>query len=196
MDQTSFDRTSSRRRGRRRVLVAMLLGASVATVGAGAMSLAVFTDSKASTASWSTGTIILTRDTPILFTAAGILPGDLGSQDVVVSNTGTGDLRYALTSASVNTPVGKDLAGQIDFTIQTGTCASPTGSLYTGKLSGALFGDPTPGQQANDQGILAGNSQHLCFSWSLAKAFSDNTFQGVSTATTFTFAAEQTKNNP
>ena len=43
MDQTTYDRAANRRRKRRRALVAILLSASLATFGAGAMSLAVFT---------------------------------------------------------------------------------------------------------------------------------------------------------
>ena len=196
MDKLSYEHAPIRRR-RRRMLVAMLLASSLATVGAGAMSLAVFTDSKASTGSWSTGTVVLDRDQTVLFNAGTILPGDSGSQDLLVSNGGTAELRYAMSAASVNTPVAKDLAGSLGFTIQTGTCLAPTGTIFNGTLaSGNEIGNPAPGNQAGDRTLAAGDSEHLCLSWSFAKTFADNTFQGVSTATTFTFAAEQVANNP
>jgi Camelysin metallo-endopeptidase len=193
VDQTSFDRTSSRRRGRRRALVALLMATSLATVGAGAMSLAVFTDSKASTGSWTSGTVILGVAPATTFTATGIMPGDTGSQTVTVSDSGTGALRYAMTSASTNTD-GKGLAAQMTLTIKTGTCVSPVTTLYSGGLSAALLGDPTQGAQAGDRTVAAGASDTLCFAWTFPLA-SGNPFQGAATSTTFTFAAEQTANN-
>lgn len=195
MDKLSYEHAPIRRR-RRRMLVAMLLASSLATVGAGAMSLAVFTDSKASTGAWTTGSIVLNRDQAVLFNPGTIMPGDSGNQDLLVSNGGTADLRYAMSSLSVNSPVAKDLASQLALTVQTGTCAAPSGTIYSGTLALAAIGSTTSGNQAGDRTLAAGTSEHLCFSWSLAKSFSDNTFQGVSTSTTFTFAAEQTANNP
>ena len=59
MDQSATDPSARRRTKRRRALFAILLGASFATLGAGAMSLAIFTDSDASNGSWTSGTIIL-----------------------------------------------------------------------------------------------------------------------------------------
>jgi hypothetical protein len=193
VDKLSIDRTTSRRRSRRRALVAMLLASSLATVGAGAMSLAVFTDSKASSGSWTAGTVILGVAPATAFTAAGILPGDTGSQTIAVSNTGTGALRYAMTSSSTNTDT-KGLAAQMTLTIKLGTCAAPTTTVYTGALSAAALGNPAQGADAGDRAVAAGATDNLCFTWLFPLA-SGNAFQTATTTATFTFAAEQTANN-
>ena len=100
MDQLDLDKTLQRRRKRRRALVAILLGASLATLGAGAMSLAVFSDSQASSGAWTTGTIVLGVTPSTAFSATNILPGDTGSQTIAVSNSGTGALRYAISTSA------------------------------------------------------------------------------------------------
>lgn len=193
MHKLSLDRTLARRIGRRRALAILLAASSLATVGAGAMSLAVFTDSRTSSGSWTAGTIVLGVAPATTFTATGILPGDTGSQTVTVSNSGTGDLRYAMTSASTNLD-GKGLATQMTLTIKLGTCVAPTTTLYTGTLAGALLGDPTQGAQAGDRTVAAGASDSLCLAWTFPPA-SGNAYQAAATSTTFTFAAEQTANN-
>ena len=182
-----------RDRRRRRGLVVLLLGLAVATTGAGVFSLAVFTSSQTSTGAFTTGTIVLGVSPSTMFSVTGILPGDSGSQTVTVSNTGTGQLRYAMSSVSTNTDT-KNLRGQLQLSVKTGACAGTT-SLYSGTLNGAAFGDPTQGAQAGDRTLASGANEQLCFAWSLPLATSD-TFQGATTTATFTFAAEQTQNNP
>jgi hypothetical protein len=194
MDQTANDRSAARRSKRRRALFAVLLAASFATLGAGAMSLAIFTDSDATNGSWTSGTIILGVTTTTAFTATDILPGDTGNQTVHVNNTGTGALRYAMTSSADNTD-GKGLAAQVDLTIQAGTCAAPGATLFTGKLSGAALGNVAQGAQAGDRTVASGGTDNLCFSWSFPLS-SGNGFQAAATTATFTFDAEQTANNP
>jgi hypothetical protein len=192
MDQFTQDYAPKRRR-RRRALVAMLLASSLATVGAGAMSLAVFTDSKASTGSWTTGTVILGVDPSTAFTATGIMPGDTGSQTVTVTNSGTGALRYAMTSTPAETD-GKGLTDQMQLTISDAACGSTGTVIYTGTLGAAALGDPTQGAQAGDRTLASGTSDSLCFEWSFPLSSGD-TYQGASASTTFTFDAEQTANN-
>ena len=194
MTQHEFDQIA-RRRGRHRGALAMLLlGSSLAMVGAGAMSLAQFTDTKGSSGSWTAGTIILGVSPSTMFTASGILPGATGSQTVTVSNTGSGALRYAMSSTSTNAD-SKGLAAQIDLTIAPGTCASPGATFFSAKLSTALFGSNAQGPNTGDRNIAAGATEDLCFSWSFPLA-SGNTYQTATTTTTFTFDAEQTLNNP
>ena len=192
VDKLGTDQTTSRRRTRRRALVAMLLASSLATVGAGAMSLAVFTDSKASAGSWTAGTVILGVAPATTFTAAGIMPGDSGSQVVTVSNTGTGALRYAMTNATTNLD-GKGLATQLQLVIKAGTCAAGT-TIYTGTLAGAFLGNPAQGADAGDRAVAASASDSLCFAWTFPIG-SGNAYQTAATSATFTFAAEQTANN-
>jgi hypothetical protein len=194
VDQLTLDKTARRRSMRRRVLLALLLGSSLATVGAGAMTLAVFTDSDASAGSWTSGTIILGVSPATAFTATGILPGDTGNQTIVVSNTGTGAARYALSTSATNTDT-KGLATQMTLTIQAGTCVSPGTTLYSGALGSAALGSSAAGAQAGDRSVAAAASDSLCFTWSFPLA-SGNAFQAAATTATFTFASEQTANNP
>jgi hypothetical protein len=193
MDQLAYDRTSARRRKRRRALVAILLSASVATLGAGAMSLAVFTDTEAVDGDWSTGTIILGVDAGVSFTADDILPGDDGTKHIVVENNGTGDLRYSLSTSA--TDDGSALADQINLVIETGDCTAAGTELYNGALSGAEWGDPAPGVQDDERDIDAGLTEDLCFAWDFPLA-SGNSYQDKTTTATFTFDAEQRANNP
>jgi hypothetical protein len=183
-----------RRNKRRRALLAILLASSVATLGAGAMSLAVFTDSEASTGSWSAGTIILGVTPATSFTANGIMPGDSGSQTITVANTGTGDMRYALSTSATNSD-SKGLAGQIALTVKAGACPGAGANLYSGALGSAALGSNATGAQPGDRALAAGGSDLLCFAWSFPKASGD-AFQAAATTATFTFDAEQTANNP
>jgi hypothetical protein len=169
------------------------------TVGAGAISLAIFTDSQSVGGNaFTTGTITLgLAPASALLTSAAMMPGDSVNGSLVVSNTGTGQLRYAMTSSSTNADA-KALRDQITLTIRTlGTsCAVFDGtSLYAGALSAAALGNTAQGAQAGDRTLNASSSETLCFRASLALA-TGNTFQGAATTTTFTFDAEQTANNP
>jgi len=195
MDQPANDHGSKRRQRRRRALVVVLLTSALATLGAGAMSLAVFTDSQATTGAWTTGTIVLGVSPSTAFSASNILPGASGSQDITVSNSGTGALRYALSTSATNTD-SKGLAAQLTLTINAGTCASPGAVVYaTGALGSAAFGSNAQGAQAGDRSLAAGANENLCFAWSFPLS-SGNGFRNAATTATFTFDAEQTSNNP
>jgi hypothetical protein len=154
VEQPVLDKTAQRRHKRRRALLAILLSSSIATLGAGAMSLAVFTDSDASSGAWTTGTIVLGVSPATTFSATAIMPGDSGNRDVSVANTGTGDLRYAMSVATTNLD-GKGLAGQLRLTITAGTCASAGATLYTGVLSAAYLGSNVQGAHAGDRPVAA-----------------------------------------
>ena len=199
MDQIVYDGILSdgktrRRSKRRRVMLAVLLSSSIATLGAGAMTLAVFTDSDASGGSWTSGTVVLGVSPATAFTVAGILPGDTGNQTVAVSNTGTGAARYALSTSATNAD-SKGLAAQMTLTIQAGTCAAPGATLFSGALGSAALGSNAPGAQAGDRNVAASATDNLCFTWDFPLA-SGNAFQAAATTATFTFDSEQTANNP
>jgi len=176
----------------RRAMLAIVLGSSLAMLGAGAMSLAVFTDSDTNGATWTTGTIILGVTPTTVFTPGVVMPGDSGQQTVTVANTGTGALRYAMSSLATNTDT-KGLRSQLTLTIDAGPCGSSAGLLYSGTLQGAAFGSSAQGAQAGDRPVAAGANEQLCFAWNLPLTTGD-AFQGASTTATFTFDAEQTKN--
>lgn len=194
MTQLDLEHPTARRSKRRRALLAILLSTSLLTLGAGAVSLAVFTDTTDLDGTWSTGSIVLGTNPSADFTVGNILPGDTGSQTITVQNNGTGDMRYAMSSGSTNTD-GKGLAAQLDLTIEAGTCAAPGATLYSGSLDGAAFGDATQGDDTGDRTVAASGNDPLCFSWSFPDT-SGNTYQLASTTATFTFDAEQTANNP
>ena len=180
-------------------MLAVALGAlTLVSLGATASSLALFTDAKTVTANtFTAGTIVLgVSPVTALLTAGTLMPGDNINGTLVMSNSGTGALRYSMTSASTNAD-GKALAGQMTLAVKTlGTsCAAFDGtSLYSGALGSALLGNPVAGADAGDRALAAGVSETLCFRASLPGA-TGNAFQGATTTTTFTFAAEQTANN-
>jgi hypothetical protein len=188
------DTALARRTLRRRGLMAVLLGSSLAMLGAGAMSLAVFTDSDASGGAWTTGTIVLGVSPTTVFSPGTVMPGDSGQATVTVANTGTGALRYAMSSSATNTD-SKNLRSQLNLTISAGACGSTTGTVYSGSLQGAAFGSSAQGSQTGDRPVAAAANDLLCFAWDLPLLTTDDTFQDATTTATFTFSAEQTKNN-
>jgi hypothetical protein len=197
MDNTMNDNAAvvgGRSKKRRRAILAILLGSSLAMIGAGNMSLAYFTSTNSNSASWTSGTIVLGVSPATVFNPGNIFPGDTGNKDVTVSNTGTGQLRYAMTGVSTDGDV-KALSGQLTLLVQAGTCAAPGATLYSGALSGAKFGNPAAGPNTGDRVVAAGGTDPLCFTWTFPSG-SGNGFQGASTSTVFTFDGEQTVNNP
>jgi hypothetical protein len=125
-----------------------------------------------------------------------MMPGDTATQALTVSNAGTGDLRYSISVGATNA-----LGAALQLTIKTqdggGGCAAFTGTsvLAATTLNGAAVGSPVQGAQAGDRNLAAGTSEVLCLRVSLALS-TGNALQGVSSAATFTFDAEQTANNP
>ncbi len=194
MSESQFELPANRGPKRRRALLAILLSTSLLTLGAGAVSLAVFTDSTDLDGEWSAGSIILDTNPSTSFTVGNILPGDSGDQTITVENNGTGALRYAMTTSATNAD-GKGLAAQLDLTIEAGACGATTATLYTGSLGAAALGDATQGADAGDRDVAVSGDDALCFSWSFPDT-SGNGYQLAETTATFTFVAEQTANNP
>lgn len=189
-----MDRSSTRTPAIQPLLVGALLIASLASLGAGMSSLAIWTDSDSGSASFTAGTVDIATSSATILNVTAMAPGQSGSAALTVTNSGTLALRYALTSTSTNTD-GKALRGQIQLTVSSGACPGSTALYGPGALSGAAIGDPTQGSQTGDRTLAAGANEVLCFAWSLPSATND-TFQGATTSTTFTFAAEQTVANP
>jgi Camelysin metallo-endopeptidase len=165
--------------------------------------MAIFTSTATvSNNTFTTGTLVLTASpTSTAITYSNMAPGDQVTAPIAMNNTGSLDLRYAMTSTSTNTD-GKNLANQLVLQIKSGvtTCtnagfgASGT-QVYSGTLASAAFGNPAQGQQAGDRALTAGTNETLCFNASLPLA-TDNTFQNATTTATLTFSGEQTANNP
>jgi len=195
MDQDNIDTGIERRRRRRRGIVALLGALSMLTIGAGSLSLAQFTDSATSTWSFSTGTIDVNTSPAVLAAVGTMMPGDSSTQKLTVTNAGTGDLRYAMSTVATNA-----LGNQLQLTVRVddgSSCATFTGALVIGPvtLNGAAIGSAAQGADPGDRPLLAGAHEDLCFRVSLPLS-TGNAFQGVTSAVTFTFGAEQTANNP
>jgi hypothetical protein len=94
-------------------------------------------------------------------------PGDEVTNPITVTNGGSLELRYAVTSTTTE----NTLAGQLDLTIKTGVTTCTNG------------------------GFGASGNETLCFNVELPASTGD-TFQGLNTTATFAFQAEQTSSNP
>ena len=197
----------TRRRRRRLVGLLVLAVLVVQGLGAGYLTLALFTDQETVTADFTTGTIILdaAKIDALVLTTSALMPGDTVTDDVVVENDGTAQLRYAMTTSSTNAD-GLGLRTVLTLTVKTIDVTTPltpcnnfdgSSTLYDGVLgaSTAGFGDPTAGDQGADRTLDAGANETLCFRITLPSV-TGNAFQGAATTTTFTFDAEQTSSNP
>jgi hypothetical protein len=173
--------------------LAVVIALSVVSVGAGAMSLAIFTDTAASTGTFTSGTIDITTSPTVAFTVGAMMPGDASTQALTIANAGTGAMRYSLTTVATNT-----LGAALTLTVKTqGTnCTAFDGTtvLAATTLNGAAIGSPTQGADTGDRVLAAATNEVLCFRVSLPLATA-NALQGISSAVTFTFNAEQTANN-
>jgi predicted ribosomally synthesized peptide with SipW-like signal peptide len=198
------DRT---RGGRRRRQLLALLALAVIGIGAGQLSLALFTDQETVAGTFSTGSIILddVKIDALTLSTGAMMPGDSITDDVVVENDGTAQLRYAMSTTSTN-PDAKLLRDVLTLTVKTidvttpGTpCDNFDGTTVLAATvfgaSGAGFGSPASGAQAGDRVLNAGANETLCFRATLP-AGTGNAYQSATTTTTFTFDAEQTANNP
>jgi predicted ribosomally synthesized peptide with SipW-like signal peptide len=193
------------RRRRRLLLLLATLGAI--SLGAGQLSLALFTDQETVAGTFSTGSIVLddVKIDGLTLTTAAMMPGDTVTDDVVVENDGTAQLRYSMATTSTNA----DLKGLrdvltltvrgIDATLPATPCDNFDGTLVLAATvlgaNTAKFGDVTAGSQAGDRTLNAAANETLCFRVSLPGG-TGNAYQSATTTTTFTFDAEQTASNP
>lgn len=208
MFRTNATTTAAAKGGSRPMLKSMLaLAMSVAALAAVTTS-ALFTETDTVGAnSFATGSVDLstTPTTQIVYAASDMAPGDSETGSVTVSNDGSLEYRYAVTSTTDE----DTLAAQLDMTIWAesdettvdGTCDAtpPATKLYEasdlGSVAGTdVIGDPTQGSQAGDRTLSAGGSEVLCFLVALPSS-TGNTFESLTTTASFAFAAEQTANN-
>lgn len=199
------DRGAHRRHSR--LLILLTAALAVLSIGAGQLSLALFTDQESVAGTFSTGSIDLdgTGIAGLTLTTSAMLPGDAVTDDVLVSNIGTAQLRYAMSTASTDADA-KGLRTVLTLTIKTIDVTTPgtpcndfdgTSVLAETVLgpTTAGFGSAAGGAQAGDRNLAAAASETLCFRVELPSG-TGNAYQSAATATTFTFDAEQTANNP
>jgi hypothetical protein len=195
------------RRARRQLIGLAVLLLALTSLWAGRLSLALFTDQEVVAAAFSTGTVALddVKIAGLTLTASGMVPGDTVTDDVVVENDGSVELRYAVTSATTD-PDGKGLRDVLTLTVKTVDVSTPGvpcddfdgTTLLAATVLGAGsagFGDPTAGADAGDRVLAAAANETLCFRVSLPGG-TGNAYQGATATTTFTFGAEQTASNP
>ncbi len=190
MGSTPYETEEAPRRRRRGLLVLLLTGSIVTMIGAGTMSMALFTDSDAVGGTFNAGTVIIDATPAELeFDVDPLMPGDETEADVNVANTGTGDLRYAMSTAASGA-----LAPGLALTVYEGTCADKGTSLGRAALNGYGFGSAATGAQSGDRALLAGADEDFCFVVDLPLGAGDE-YQDAAATATFTFDAEQTANN-
>lgn len=201
---TTSTRPAGGRIGRSILAASMSVAAIAASVTG-----AYFTDSEASTGNeFATGSVDIALDkTTAIVAQANMAPGDEQDGSVTVTNSGSLEMRYALSSVTTENV----LAAQLDLTVWAeadegasagDTCATTppeTGALYPagdlGSTTGTnVIGDPTGGSQTGDRVLAANASELLCFHVKLPDA-TGNSFESVTTTAEFTFDAEQTANN-
>ena len=153
----------------------------------------------------ATGTVVVSiTPTSAVLSYTGMLPGDSVTNNIVVTNSGSAALRYAISSSATNTDT-KALKDQLVLTVKSVDVTTPAtpcdnfdgSALYTGDLdstAGKLVGDSTQGAQTGDRTLNGAASETLCLRATLPLATSA-TYQGATTTATFTFTAEQTANN-
>jgi predicted ribosomally synthesized peptide with SipW-like signal peptide len=191
----------------RKILTSLIIIAVLAAlITAGAM--AVFTDQQTNPDNlFTTGTVILGIDpTTAMFTVSNMAPGDVEYGGLEVTNDGTLELRYAMTTTADDTST---LDEQLDLTIDVVTDPGVDSIWYTaddvvgeaniygpdGVLSSAFFGDPAQGEQAGDRTLASSASERLRFKATLPLG-TGNSYQGTTCTVAFVFDAEQTTSNP
>ena len=153
-----------------RLLLAFSAGAlAVASMMAGAMSLALFTDQQTVNNSFTAGTIQLNGPgiASLSLSSSLLMPGDTKNSSVTVQNDGTAQLRYAVSATSTNADT-KNLRSVLTLTVKTqGTnCTTFDGTqLFNGTLGAttAIMGSPAQGADSGDRTLAASGNEVLCF---------------------------------
>lgn len=190
------------RRRRRAFALLGVIGLISISAATGAQSMAYFTSQATVSANaFTAGTVVLgTNPTTALITYSGIAPGDTVTAPLTVSNSGTLDLRYAVSSSATDAD-SKHLAAALTLVVKSGVTTCSNGgfgasgtTVYSGTLGSLVIGSATTGADTGDRNLAAGASEILCFQASLASS-TGNSYQGSTTTATFTFDGEQTRNN-
>ncbi|MCP3854939.1 MAG: hypothetical protein GY745_24070 [Actinomycetia bacterium] len=186
--------------------VRLLLSAAVVLVGLAMVavtSLALFTDTASVGANtFSTGTIVINAaPASAVVTMPAMVPGDQVTSPLTVSNDGSLEHRYAVTSTTTEDV----LAAELVMTIKSGvtTCdnanwAADGTTLYSGRLGSTgidpVIGSVASGADAGDRVLAAAANEVLCVNVTLPLASTSG--QGATTTAVLDFEAEQTANNP
>ena len=166
-------------------------------------SLALFTDSETVAGNgFTTGTIDLTAvPATAVVTMPLAAPGDQVTAPLTMANAGSLDLRYNMTSTTSEDALASELVLTVKSNVTTcddGNWGADGTTLYGGALGAtttiAVFGSVLAGADPGDRSLSAGTSEVLCVNVTLP--ISSTGPEGATSTATFTFDAEQTKNNP
>lgn len=178
------------------VKTVLALGSLSGALWAG--TFATFTDTQTATSTFTAGTVDLRLNgdatSAYAWTAlslSNMKPGDVLYKPLTVSNNGTLGYSYTMSSASTND--GKGLRDQLTFGIKVVADATTCDSLgvgYTASGTTATAAGALSAAAISARSLASGASEVLCAYVSLPSN-TDNTFQGATTTTTFTFTATQ-----
>ena len=206
----SYDRDAKADKERRRRLVSTAAIVGLAFVGIGQLATgAVFQDSATAAVSFASGNVAITANNSAsvaLAPATNLAPGDKVYRAVTVTNTGSLDLRYAITGQT--TSETKSLSSVLQYTIYPGVTP---GSCALGNVGGVtpiatsktiglavtpLVGNNITGQDPGDRALTAGpgNSEDLCVLMTMPLA-TTSAFASATANVKLTFDAEQTATN-
>jgi spore coat-associated protein N len=183
----------------RKVWIA-LLAVGVVSGAPWRLTYATFSDSMAVPSNtFSTGNVdISSSPTSALVGFSGMAPGDKVTAPITISNAGTLQLRYAMTTSTSGSTT---LSDGLTLTVKSGvtTCSNAWfgtdgTQIYTGPLTAGAIGDTAQGSQAGDRTLNASAGEALCFQVQLP-ASATNSLQSLSATATFAFGAEQTAND-
>ncbi len=182
----------------KRVLISLIAVSTLAACVSLGGGLSLFTQSidDGSNAFTSGSVVISASPSSAFITMSNMAPGDTETEDLTIANEGSLQLRYAMTTSATNTD-SKNLRDALTLVIkEKGTdCATFDGTtLYSGTLADAAIGNPATGGDIGDRVLDASSSEDLCFKITLPSNATGP--EGAATTATFTFAAEQTTNNP
>jgi hypothetical protein len=182
----------------KRILISMVAISTLAACVSLGGGLSLFTQSVDNGGNtFTSGSVIISTSPASAFiTIDNMAPGDTETDQLTISNDGTLQLRYAMTTVATNTD-SKNLRDALTLVIkEKGTdCATFDGTtLYTGTLADGAIGDPSTGGDLGDRTLDASDSEDLCFKVTLPSNATGP--EAAATTATFTFAAEQTTNNP
>jgi hypothetical protein len=150
----------------------------------------------------SAGTVdISSSPTSALLAFADLVPGETVTAPLTVTNGGSLQLRYALSSTVTNAD-GKALGAQLTLTVKgdVSTCTNAGfgssgtvlyGSAPLGAVGSSVNLIGTPGSFPNGGRTLnASSGEALCFQVAMP-ASTGSGFQGATTTATFAFSAQQ-----
>ncbi|MDQ2624629.1 MAG: CalY family protein [Actinomycetota bacterium] len=193
---------------RRRRLTATTAIIGLAAIGVTSLTTnALFTDQDdPSQSGFVSGTIdITTSATDFEMPVGNAAPGDHHYAPIEVTNSGSLQLRYAVSLSGVGaTPLLDNLAYSVATGLSPAACsalnappvpANVIGSAVLGTAATHWIGDNATGQQGGDRTLNAGQSEVLCVGLSFDIDAPD-TVQGETASVSFEFYAEQTANNP